>query len=167
MLLLMWGGGARGGGGDREREKVRMLKYIHQPPYCLPYKYSENRLMFPNCFLLKLVTTRRERGGGGGGEGGLMFLQGLAMQIALPACASAWDMCVVFKKYFPVLRPYPPPPPPQPPQDFCATVQRTALHKIWGLLINSFPRIEVPYCKHKAPSTDIFYGELEPLKRRI
>lgn len=32
-------------------------------------------------------------GGWGGGE---MFLQGLAMQIALPACASAWDMCVCF-----------------------------------------------------------------------
>lgn len=142
-----------------------MLKYIQQPPCCLPYKYSENRLMFPNCFFLKLVTMRRGLGGAGGAVGGLMFLQGLAMQIALPASASAWDMCVVFKKCLPVPSSYPPTP--KPPQDFCATVQRTALHKIWGLLINSFPRIEVPYCKHKAPSTDIFYDELEPLKRRI
>lgn len=158
------------GGGDRERNKVGMLKYIQQPPCCLPYKYSENRLMFPNCFSLKLVTTRRGAGGVLGGRVGANVLARSGYADCSPCLCFCMGYVCGFEEISPCPQPRfrpPPPPPPQPPQDFCATVQRTALHKIWGLLINSFPRIEVPYCKHKAPSTDIFYDELEPLKRRI
>lgn len=108
-----------------------------------------------------------EGGGGGGGERCSCKVW-LCRLLSLPVLLHG--ICVVFLRNISLSPAHFPPTPNthmHTPQDFCATVQRAAQHKIWGLLINSFPRIEVPYCKHKAPSTDIFYDELEPLKRRI